>query len=189
MEEESLETLLGRLALATAPGAPWAGRTVNEEIVAGWVADFPHGRVSHKQLHEWLSAEGLAAVLCEQLDARWYEVLARWCPETIPLASRPKTKIVYRPGQAPIVASRMQDFFGTTELPRIAGGTVALRIHLLAPNGRTVQVTENLATFWSTHYPTLRRQLQSRYPKHRWPEDPTVPLPLQDYQGRRSRND
>lgn len=177
MEDEPLETLLGRLELVTARGAPWEGGTVNEETLTGWVADFPHGCVSHRQLFEWFAAEGLAAVLSRQLDPRWYEILARWCPETIALANRPKTKIDYRPGRAPVVASRMQDFFGTTELPRIAGGSVPLRIHLLAPNGRTVQVTENLATFWTTHYPTLRRQLQSRYPKHRWPEDPTVALP------------
>ena len=55
--------------------------------------------------------------------------------------------------------------------PTVGGGRVPLTIHLLAPNGRPVQVTSDLASFWQKHYPPLRRELGRRYPKHSWPED------------------
>jgi ATP-dependent helicase HrpB len=69
----------------------------------------------------------------------------------------------------------MQDFFGSSEAPSIAGRPVVL--HLLAPNQRAVQVTTDLAGFWRRHYPELRRQLMRRYPKHQWPEDPLTASP------------
>jgi ATP-dependent helicase HrpB len=53
---------------------------------------------------------------------------------------------------------------------------VPLVIHLLAPNRRAVQVTTDLAGFWERHYPSLRKELSRRYPKHKWPEDPRVRL-------------
>jgi ATP-dependent helicase HrpB len=78
----------------------------------------------------------------------------------------------YERGQAPSVASRLQDFFGMREGPRVAGGRVRLVLQLLAPSQRPVQVTTDLAGFWSRHYPALRRELGRRYPRHSWPEDP-----------------
>jgi ATP-dependent helicase HrpB len=70
------------------------------------------------------------------------------------------------------VASRLQDFFGMREGPRVGGGRAALVLHLLAPSQRPVQVTTDLAGFWQRHYPQVRRELSRRYPRHAWPEDP-----------------
>ena len=56
------------------------------------------------------------------------------------------------------------------ETPRVAGGRVALVVHLLAPNQRPVQITDDLAGFWIRHYSAIRRELSRRYPKHAWPE-------------------
>jgi ATP-dependent helicase HrpB len=61
------------------------------------------------------------------------------------------------------------------EGPKVGGGRVALVLHLLAPNGRPVQVTADLQGFWSRHYPQVRRELSRRYPRHFWPEDPLAP--------------
>jgi ATP-dependent helicase HrpB len=66
----------------------------------------------------------------------------------------------------------LQDFFGMTEGPRIAGGRVPLVLHLLAPNQRPVQVTTDLAGFWRRTYPQVRRELSRKYPRHAWPENP-----------------
>jgi len=78
----------------------------------------------------------------------------------------------YVSGQPPWISSRLQDFFGMREGPALARGRVPLVLHLLAPNQRAVQVTRDLAGFWSRHYPSLRRELGRRYPRHAWPEDP-----------------
>jgi ATP-dependent helicase HrpB len=67
----------------------------------------------------------------------------------------------------------MQDFFGLARAPAVGDGRVPLVLHLLAPNQRPVQVTQDLPGFWVKHYPGLRKQLMRRYPKHQWPEDPT----------------
>jgi ATP-dependent helicase HrpB len=61
--------------------------------------------------------------------------------------------------------------------PAIGGGRVPLTLHLLAPNGRAVQVTRDLASFWTQHYPPLRRELGRRYPRHAWPEDGATATP------------
>ena len=55
---------------------------------------------------------------------------------------------------------------------RVAGGRVRVLLHLLAPNQRPQQVTEDLASFWKNTYPQIRKELRIRYPKHAWPEDP-----------------
>jgi ATP-dependent helicase HrpB len=58
------------------------------------------------------------------------------------------------------------------QTPTVAGGTVPLVVHLLAPNQRPVQMTTDLVSFWKNLYPQVRRELSRRYPKHAWPEVP-----------------
>jgi ATP-dependent helicase HrpB len=71
-----------------------------------------------------------------------------------------------------VLATRIQDLFGVRETPRVAGGRVPVLLHLLAPNQRPQQVTDDLAGFWQRTYPQVRKELRRRYPKHAWPEDP-----------------
>jgi ATP-dependent helicase HrpB len=105
------------------------------------------------------------------------ERIKRECPSKILLASGRMTAVHYRAGQAPWIEAKIQEFFGTRELPRIAGGRVAMVAHLLAPNNRPVQVTTDLVGFWKNHYPALRRELSRDYPRHFWPEDPMTAQP------------
>jgi ATP-dependent helicase HrpB len=95
----------------------------------------------------------------------------------VTLAGGRAVVVSYEAGRPPAIASRLQDFFGMTDGPRVGAGRVALVLELLAPNGRAVQVTTDLAGFWARHYPAIRRELMRRYPRHSWPEDPTVPTP------------
>ncbi len=99
--------------------------------------------------------------------------IERLAPERVTLPSGRSTVIHYEPGKPPHIASRMQDFFGMSDGPRVGGGRVALVLELLAPNGRAQQVTTDLAGFWQRHYPAIRKELMRKYPKHAWPEDPT----------------
>jgi ATP-dependent helicase HrpB len=96
--------------------------------------------------------------------------LAKAAPERLRLPGGREVKVNYEPGKPPWIESRLQDFFGVKETPRINGTPVV--VHLLAPNRRPVQVTSDLTGFWERLYPQVRRELSRRYPKHKWPENP-----------------
>jgi ATP-dependent helicase HrpB len=120
---------------------------------------------------------GLVADLRARLSARQSRLLAESAPERVALSSGRQARVRYEKGKPPWVASRLQDFFGMRDGPKIAAGRVALVLHLLAPSQRPVQVTTDLAGFWSRHYPQLRRELSRRYPRHDWREDPLALRP------------
>jgi ATP-dependent helicase HrpB len=101
----------------------------------------------------------------------------RLAPERVSLAGGRSVNVEYAAGKPPSIASRLQDFFGMTDGPRIGGGRVPVVLELLAPNHRAVQVTTDLAGFWERHYPAVRKELARRYPRHSWPDDPTQPAP------------
>lgn len=96
-------------------------------------------------------------------------LLDAWAPDAIQLPKGRPTKVHYE-DDPPWIASRLQDFWGLKKTPAVAGGTVPLVLHLLAPNMRAVQVTTDLAGFWQRAYRELRPALSRRYPKHPWPE-------------------
>lgn len=96
----------------------------------------------------------------------------RLAPEHVALPGRKRAPVTYPEDGEPFVSSRMQDFFGLREGPRIANGR-PLVLHLLAPSNRPVQVTSDLAGFWARHWPAIRKELMRKYPRHKWPEDPT----------------
>src|SRR5215467_3692853 len=95
----------------------------------------------------------------------WIE---EYTPERIQLPKGRNVKVVYSKDAAPTIAARIQDLYGIKDALRIANRRVAVRIQVLAPSNRPVQVTENLAVFWRDTYPKLKQQLQRRYPRHEW---------------------
>jgi ATP-dependent helicase HrpB len=93
-------------------------------------------------------------------------------PARLRLPSGRQTRVHYETGKPPWIASRLQDFFGMQETPRIGREQTPVVVHLLAPNQRAVQTTSDLAGFWERLYPQVRRELMRRYPRHSWPERP-----------------
>jgi ATP-dependent helicase HrpB len=136
-----------------------AGFVGVEIDVPGTLVALCTGRSSFAELE---SAGLLAALRPRNLDGL--------APERLRLPGGRQVKIHYEAGKPPWIESRLQDFFGVRETPRIGG--VPVVVHLLAPNHRPVQVTTDLAGFWERLYPQVRRELSRRYPKHRWPETP-----------------
>ena len=113
------------------------------------------------------------------------QTLDREAPERLPVPSGSRIALRYEAGRPPVLAARIQELFGWAETPRIAGGRVRVLLHLLAPNQRPQQITEDLRSFWNDAYQQVRKDLRRRYPKHAWPEDPWNALP--EYRpGRRS---
>lgn len=137
-----------------------------DEALAGVIATACEGAISFAELRNM----GLLALLDGSLGEK-RRLVDKLAPTHLQLGRR-RTAIHYALDQPPWVASRMQDFFGFARAPSVGDGRVPLVLHLLAPNQRPVQVTTDLPGFWVKHYPTLRKQLMRRYPKHQWPEDP-----------------
>jgi len=131
------------------------------------------GRTSFAELRE----AGLVAAIEAGLEGGARAQLERLAPREVALPGRRRVAVHYEEGKPPWIESRLQDFFGAREGPRVGEGRVPLVLHLLAPNRRALQVTTDLAGFWERHYPALRRQLERRYPRHAWPEDPLRPGP------------
>ena len=96
----------------------------------------------------------------------------RLAPGEIELPGGRRHRLVYEAGKPPVLAVRIQELFGLRDTPRIAGGRVCVLLHLLGPNHRPQQVTEDLASFWANTYPQVKKELRRRYPKHAWPDDP-----------------
>lgn len=99
-------------------------------------------------------------------------------PETLRMPNGRMGKYHYpEPEEGPIeICARVADFFGWNGEHTIAEGRIKVRFDLLAPNYRTVQKTWDLAGFWKNTYAEVRKELRGRYPKHPWPEDPTIAL-------------
>jgi ATP-dependent helicase HrpB len=95
----------------------------------------------------------------------WVDVHA---PERIQLLKGRTGKLIYPVAGPPTMAARIQDLYGVTDASRIANRRVPVRIQVLAPNNRPVQITENLSGFWRDAYPKLKQELQRKYPKHEW---------------------
>jgi ATP-dependent helicase HrpB len=100
------------------------------------------------------------------------QMIDREAPERIEVPSGSRIAVQYEEDRPPILAVRIQEVFGMQDTPRIARGRVAVVMHLLAPNMRVAQITDDLASFWAKTYALVRKDLRARYPKHSWPEDP-----------------
>lgn len=82
-------------------------------------------------------------------------------------------RLDYRVGaDSPVLSARLEDCFGIRETPRVDGGTRPMLMELLSPGYKPVQLTKDIASFWSTTYHEVRKELRRRYPKHPWPENP-----------------
>jgi ATP-dependent helicase HrpB len=134
---------------------------------------------------EELRREPFEQALSAQLGGSARGRLDQLAPAHVKLPSGRELKVHYELDRPPWVESRLQDFFGMLDGPRLGDGKVPLVLHLLAPNQRPVQVTTDLRGFWDRHYAAIRRELMRRYPRHSWPEDPRTAAPPAATQRRR----
>ena len=141
-----------------------------------WLGPFCDGITRWSQL----CALDLTTLLWQYLEARGCSRrrLDELAPTHIIVPSGSRIPIQYDQGQ-PCLAVRIQEIFGLTQTPVIAGGRVALIMHLLSPSQRPVQITGDLKSFWANGYALVRKDLRGRYPKHNWPENPYTAIPSQ----------
>ncbi|MCF5782214.1 ATP-dependent helicase HrpB, partial [Pseudomonas syringae] len=115
----------------------------------------------------------LSSILRNLLPWPMPQQLEAQAPQTIQVPSGSNIRIDYSE-QPPILSVRLQELFGLSDTPRIANGRQVLKLHLLSPARRPVQVTQDLANFWRSTYIEVKKDLKGRYPKHYWPDDPLV---------------
>ena len=177
VEREALERFLARVEFVARLFPEAAFPALGDAEAGAALAEMCEGRRSFAELREAGRAGEFFELLRRRLSPEQSRLLAQMAPERVALAGGRQARVTYERGRDPFVASRLQDFFGLREGPRLAGGRFAAVLHLLAPNRRPVQVTTDLAGFWTRHYPQVRRELGRRYPRHAWPADPMLNKP------------
>lgn len=172
---EAADALRRRMAfLHEALGEPWPD-VGDDALLAGidtWLgADLARVRVSRD-----LARIDVLGALRRLLPWPAAGRLDELAPERVALPGSRSGRVDYGPSgtEQPVLAVRIQDVLGWTATPRLAEGRVPLLLHLLTPARRPAAVTADLASFWAGPYRQVRAELRGRYPKHAWPEDPTV---------------
>jgi ATP-dependent helicase HrpB len=111
--------------------------------------------------------------LLHSLTWEQQQLLEQLAPAKLEVPSGSKIRIEYFPnGSQPIIAVRLQEVFGMTDTPTVNKGNIKTVLHLLSPGYKPVQVTTDLKSFWNNTYHEVKKELQRRYPKHAWPDDP-----------------
>ena len=168
-------------AAAEALAAAWLARDP-DETNAGWIR-----RVRFAGLDVDLpalvrqAAGGVASLAEIDLGAQAPYAMAReldrLAPTHLELPSGRRTALAYEADGTVSASARLQELFGLAETPRVGPSGAPVVLSLLAPNGRPVQTTRDLRSFWDRTYPEVRRELRGRYPRHPWPEDPWTATP------------
>jgi len=106
-------------------------------------------------LRDWLTAEQLA-------------VIDDYLPERLVMANGRKSRIAYAKEGPPVLSARIQELYGVNGRLTLGHGRVPVKIEVLAPNQRPIQVTDDLTSFWRDMYPKVKAELSRRYPRHEW---------------------
>jgi len=173
---KQLEQWRGRVMfLRKAEGEPWPDLSdaALAERREDWLVPALFDKIGLKDFSTGDLSDALMNRLPWELRAR----LDREAPTHFEAPTGSRLPIDYDAEQGPTIAVRLQELFGLTTHPSVAGGAVPLVLELLSPAHRPVQVTRDLPGFWRGSYAGVRADLRGRYPRHPWPEDPASAPP------------
>ncbi|MET1028586.1 MAG: ATP-dependent helicase HrpB [Dongiaceae bacterium] len=173
-----LETLRARVALLRSlndPRQSWPDLSDAAllEKLEDWLLPYLDGKMRRAHLADL----DLREALLSSLDWQQRQALDALAPTHLDVPSGSHVPLDYRSGEVPVLAVRLQEMFGATDTPTIAGGKIQVLLHLLSPARRPVQVTRDLKSFWTNGYKAVKADLKGQYPKHYWPDDPLVAEP------------
>lgn len=180
--DKAAENLRARLAfLHRVDGDNWPD--VSDEglldRLEDWLGPYLTGISKRTQLKQI----NLSEALLSGIDWTRRQDLDRLAPTHWQVPTGSNIRIDYS-GETPALPVRIQEMFGATETPKVAGGKIAVTLHLLSPAQRPIQVTSDLIGFWNGSYAQVKAEMKGRYPKHYWPDDPQQAAPTRRVKSR-----
>ena len=167
-EQEEFNDWYQRLQFLHAAQSEWDLPQFNDDVIADVFRQLAAGCRSKQDVLK----KNIKDYLYDHVSFQQFELIDREAPVSVALPRGRKVTLQYEGTNPPILAAKIQDCFGLMETPLVAGNSVPVLMHLLAPNRRPAQVTSDIANFWKETYKQVRKDLRGRYPKHKWPEDP-----------------
>ena len=164
--DEKVESYFARVNLIAKHCSEYEISSIDDDARLLMLEQICTGATSYKQIKD----RPVTKVVKEWLPPHQAGIIDHLAPESLTLSNGKRIRVHYSPGKKPKISVLIQHIFGLTDSPTVCDGKQTVVIELLAPNHRPVQVTEDLASFWSGSYPAVRSQLRGRYPKHQWPE-------------------
>jgi ATP-dependent helicase HrpB len=150
-------------------GEPWpdVSDAALTQRLDEWLLPFLPGEASLDRIGPGALADGLMSLVPYELHRRVDEL----APTHFSAPSGSRVPIDYE-GEQPVLSIRVQELYGLSEHPAIAGGAVPLTLELLSPAQRPIQTTRDLPGFWRGSWAEVRAEMRGRYPRHVWPENP-----------------
>jgi ATP-dependent helicase HrpB len=139
------------------------------EAAENWIEPY----LQNIQKNEDLKKLNLIQILENSLEYEQQNLLKKLAPSTLEVPSGSQIQLTYKlDGENPLLSVRLQELFGLLETPKVNDGKIPVLIELLSPGYKSVQLTQDLKSFWQNGYFEVRKELKRRYPKHEWPDDP-----------------
>jgi len=145
--------------------------TVSDENLQSTLAEWLTPWLTGITRRDHLQRLDMHAILLAQLSWDQQQRLAGVAPTHVQVPSGSRIPLDYDKFP-PTLSVRLQEVFGLHDTPKVANGKVAVLLELLSPAHRPVQITQDLASFWTRGYQDVKKDLKGRYPKHHWPDDP-----------------
>ncbi len=162
-------------SLDTGDGEPWPDLSdaALRDTAAAWLAPFLLGVAGLRDI----GADALGHALDALLDRALHRRLDAEAPTHFEAPTGSRLAVDYAAEGGPAIAVRVQELFGLSRHPALAGGRVPLTLQLLSPAHRPIQITRDLPGFWRGSWAAVRSEMRGRYPRHPWPEDPAAAVP------------
>ena len=162
--DNNVEQWIARVNFIAAEFPEFGFAPIDEDAKRLLLEQICQGAVSYKEIKD----RAVWPAVKSWLNAGQHQALDDLAPERIKLAGGRAAKITYANGMPPTISARIQDLYDTPRGLTVGRGRVPLRIQVLAPNHRPIQITNDLETFWREGYPKIKKELQRKYPKHVW---------------------
>ncbi len=163
--DKTVESWINRVNWVATKFPDYEMPLIDDEALLTIFTEISYGSVSYKEIKN----KEVWPVLDAFLSQVQKETLKTYAPKQLLLENGRETKVRYKPEAT--ISLRVQELFGVKETPTLMGGH-PIKIEILGPNQRPWQLTADLASFWETGYPQMKKDLAGRYPKHHWPDHP-----------------